>query len=131
MDKQLKKIRNWLLFGVIGLAILFLAVFVFVINTVEVKTSESTVEPTSGYANTKTEPKRNTAGQETEPEPEHQFTAPEIEMVFVEGGTFTMGNIEVIEESISKSSFHYRSKPAHKVTVSSFYIGKYEITQGQ
>ena len=40
-------------------------------------------------------------------------------MVFIEGGTFTMGSDDVYE------------KPAHKVTVSSFYIGKYEITQAQ
>lgn len=50
----------------------------------------------------------------------------EMEMVFVQGGTFKMGcaakkgnDCWVIE------------KPAHRVTLSSFYIGKYEVTQAQ
>jgi len=51
-----------------------------------------------------------------------------IEMVFVEGGTFTMG---WPPEEGEIRSFTERSKPAHQVTVSSFYIGKYEITQAQ
>lgn len=41
-------------------------------------------------------------------------------MVFVEGGTFTMGG----------DSFP-NSLPFHNVTVSSFYIAKYEVTVGQ
>ncbi len=41
-------------------------------------------------------------------------------MVFVQGGSFMMGNDE-------KS---YNEKPAHKITVSDFYIGQYEITVG-
>ncbi len=41
------------------------------------------------------------------------------ELVFVEGGTFTMGNND--EES--------SAKPIHQVTVDSFLIGKYEVTQ--
>jgi formylglycine-generating enzyme len=41
------------------------------------------------------------------------------EMVFVEGGTFQMGsNVGDLDE-----------KPVHQVTVSDFYIGKYEVTQ--
>ena len=42
------------------------------------------------------------------------------EMVFVKGGTFQMGSNEYIME-----------KPIHSVTVSDFYIGKYEVTQKQ
>jgi len=49
-----------------------------------------------------------------------------IEMVFVEGGTFTMGCTE--EQG---SDCYPDTKPAHTVTVSSFYIGKYEVTQAQ
>ncbi len=48
------------------------------------------------------------------------------EMVFVEGGTFTMG----ATEEIGYNAFR-NEKPEHKVTVSSFYIGKYEVTQAQ
>ena len=40
-------------------------------------------------------------------------------MVFVEGGTFTMGSNDGDSDE----------KPAHQVTVSSFYISKYEVTQ--
>ncbi|MCK4655223.1 MAG: SUMF1/EgtB/PvdO family nonheme iron enzyme, partial [Candidatus Cloacimonetes bacterium] len=39
-------------------------------------------------------------------------------MVFVQGGTFQMGSNENDDE-----------KPIHSVTVSDFYIGKYEVTQ--
>ncbi len=47
-------------------------------------------------------------------------------MVFVEGGTFTMGATE------EQGSDAYDSeKPAHRVTLSDFYIGKYEVTQAQ
>jgi len=40
-------------------------------------------------------------------------------MVFVEGGTFTMGSNDGGDDE----------KPTHKVTLSSFYISKYEVTQ--
>ena len=44
-------------------------------------------------------------------------------MVYVEGGTFTMG-------ATAEQKKTYKSeKPAHSVTLSSFYIGKYEVTQ--
>jgi formylglycine-generating enzyme required for sulfatase activity len=41
------------------------------------------------------------------------------EMVLVEGGTFNMGSADAKE----------KGKPAHAVTLSTFYIGKYEVTQ--
>ncbi|MBQ9076764.1 MAG: SUMF1/EgtB/PvdO family nonheme iron enzyme [Muribaculaceae bacterium] len=46
------------------------------------------------------------------------------DMVAVEGGTFTMG-----ATSEQGSSYYYNELPAHQVTVSDFYIGKYEVTQ--
>jgi formylglycine-generating enzyme required for sulfatase activity len=49
-----------------------------------------------------------------------------IEMVYVEGGTFMMGCTAEQEDDCKG-----REKPAHSVTLSSFYIGKYEITQIQ
>ena len=45
-------------------------------------------------------------------------------MVYVEGGTFTMG--ATTEQGSDASSDEY---PAHQVTLSSYYIGKYEVTQ--
>ena len=44
-----------------------------------------------------------------------------IDMVEIVGDTFSMGN----------DSGDGREKPAHDVTVSSFYMGKYEVTQKQ
>lgn len=49
---------------------------------------------------------------------------PEIEMVLVEGGTFTMGATP--EQG---SDAYDNEKPAHKVTLDSFYIGKFPVTQ--
>ena len=43
-------------------------------------------------------------------------------MVHVEGGTFQMGNSGYGNNS-------YAEQPDHQVTLSSFYIGKYEVTQ--
>ena len=45
-------------------------------------------------------------------------------MVYVEGGTFMMG-----ATSEQGSDAYDREKPAHQVTLSSFSIGKYEVTQ--
>ena len=43
------------------------------------------------------------------------------QMVFVNGGTFIMGN----------NKANTNEKPEHKVTLHDFYIGKYEVTQAQ
>jgi len=48
-----------------------------------------------------------------------------IEMIFVAGGAFTMGCT-----SDQGNDCYDDEKPAHDVTLSSFYIGKYEVTQG-
>ncbi len=48
-----------------------------------------------------------------------------FEMVKVAGGTFTMG------ASTSDSEADSDEKPAHRVTLSGYYIGKYEVTQKQ
>jgi formylglycine-generating enzyme required for sulfatase activity len=49
----------------------------------------------------------------------------EPEMVFVQGGTFRMGCTG------EQGSCEDDEKPVHEVTVSSFYMGKYEVTQAQ
>ena len=46
------------------------------------------------------------------------------EMVFVKGGTFTMGCTN------EQGKCENDEKPAHQVTLSDYYIGKYEVTQG-
>jgi len=45
----------------------------------------------------------------------------QLEMVFVEGGTFVMGN----------DAGNTDAKPAHQVKLTDFLIGKYELTQSQ
>ena len=61
------------------------------------------------------------------PKPAHkqpkrqQIGLPEIEMVYVEGGTFTMGATDGKAKD--------REKPAHRVTLDSFSIGKFLVTQ--
>jgi len=47
------------------------------------------------------------------------------EMVLVEGGTFSMGC------SDEQSDCSVAEYPLHEVTLSSFYIGKYEVTQAE
>jgi formylglycine-generating enzyme required for sulfatase activity len=51
---------------------------------------------------------------------------PAIEMVFVEGGTFTMGCTSEQGDDCDDDE-----RPAHQVTLSDFYIGKYEVTQAE
>jgi len=48
-----------------------------------------------------------------------------LEMIAVDGGSFTMG------ASDNDADCFDWEKPAHRVTVSDFYIGKYEVTQAQ
>ena len=50
-----------------------------------------------------------------------------LEMVHVAGGTFTMGNDEARGLKVNYDA----SRPEHRVTVGDFYIGRYEVTQGQ
>ncbi|MGC2964262.1 MULTISPECIES: SUMF1/EgtB/PvdO family nonheme iron enzyme [unclassified Paraburkholderia] len=51
------------------------------------------------------------------------------DMVFVKGGTFTMGDFgpQVTPEKLSFTS-QQENKPAHTVTLDSFSIGKYKVT---
>jgi formylglycine-generating enzyme required for sulfatase activity len=49
-----------------------------------------------------------------------------FEMVYVKGGTFTMGRSTAQDPDALD-----REKPTHTVALSDFYIGKYEVTQAQ
>ncbi len=71
--------------------------------------------------------------QDKEPEPAPKEEIAEADdvltrmykdMVYVEGGTFTMG--ATVEQGIDTED---DEKPAHQVTLSSFYICKHEVTQ--
>ncbi len=50
-------------------------------------------------------------------------TYPQDQKVFVKGGTFMMGSPD--------GEGYSRERPQHQVTVSDFYIGKYEVTNAQ
>ena len=50
-------------------------------------------------------------------------------MVYVEGGTFLMGRTSELSVFFDDDDLYDDDKPVHLVTVSSFYIGKYEVTQ--
>ncbi len=49
-----------------------------------------------------------------------------IDLVLVEGGTFTMG---ATPDLMALAQYDSDELPAHKVTLDSYYIGKYEVTQ--
>ena len=53
----------------------------------------------------------------------------DIEMIFVEGGTFTMGGSTL--GFIGWLNGDHNGKPAHQVTLNNYYIGKYPVTQKQ
>ena len=49
----------------------------------------------------------------------------DLKMVYVKGGTFQMG-----ATSEQGDDYYSDEKPVHEVTLSDYYIGKYEVTQG-
>jgi formylglycine-generating enzyme required for sulfatase activity len=56
------------------------------------------------------------------------LTAPDAnEMAFIPGGEFQMGDPNNLNDTYPDSDEH----PVHPVTLDSFYIGKYEVTNGQ
>jgi len=57
-----------------------------------------------------------------------QQDAVSIDMVLVKGGTFTMGIPASDRRRFTGKGTVW---PAHQVTLSDFYMGKYEVTQGQ
>jgi formylglycine-generating enzyme len=53
---------------------------------------------------------------------------PDIEMVFIKGDCYKMG---VRSEGLFRNQGQKDEKPVHKVCIDDFYMGKYEVTQGQ
>lgn len=60
------------------------------------------------------------------PEKENYVDAYAGPMIYVQGGTFTMG-----DDDGEADDGNSQDEPPHEVTVSDFYIGKYEITLGE
>jgi len=55
-----------------------------------------------------------------------------IDLVSVKGGTFRMGNAgNINSRRRDREEMPNSEWPAHNVTIRNFYIGKYEVTQGQ
>ena len=92
--------------------------------------------PTNGTSALKSSPVRLwiSLGPAEPPEPPNTPDDPTFEdtvvdgLVLVNGGTFQMG---CVEKQGAICDFHNNEKPVHDVTLSNFYIGKYEITQKQ
>lgn len=74
--------------------------------------------------------KSNSSGKGGTQQEPRTTTVPDVvkhvmdDMVWVEGGTFTMG-----ATSEQGSDAYNNEKPTHQVTLSGYYIGKYEVTQ--
>jgi len=79
--------------------------------------------------------------EEAHPVPTNDFA---IDMVFVQGGTFMMGCTSkqdnnklnslaslMVSQIVPNNDCVNNEQPAHQVTVSNYYIGKYEVTQAQ
>jgi len=94
----------------------FILVFLFIFLQVF---SFSQVNPLSG--NSKSFPKTSVKDHVS-----NSDKSTDIEMILVEGGTFTMGCT-----ALRKSDCISDEAPQHSVTLEGFYIGKYEITQLQ
>jgi formylglycine-generating enzyme required for sulfatase activity len=52
-------------------------------------------------------------------------------MVFVQGGTYTMGNLSGRDNAVSDGGTAISAFTAHPVTVGDFWIGDHEVTQGE
>jgi len=108
MNNQLENIRKWLILG--GIA--FFTVFVFAVMMI----------------NNSPKSDRKLFGQKDQP------VDPEIEMILVQGGTFWMGCTAEQGKDCEKEDVPSEVQneiPVHEVTVSSFYIAKFVITQAQ
>lgn len=97
-----------------------------------IKRQVSTVNATTKHKSTITKPKRNTINRGRSSFRQRRITEAECKqvinniinnMVLVDGGTFTMGG------AIEGNPDPQRILPEHKVTLSSYYIGKYEVTR--
>lgn len=85
----------------------------------EKKKAPKTEKTTSKKTKTKGKPSFSKSSGMTQSQKEHIIQQAIDDMVWVEGGTFTMGS----------NDGEINEKPTHQVTLSGFYISKYEVTQ--
>ncbi|MEM8527384.1 MAG: SUMF1/EgtB/PvdO family nonheme iron enzyme [Bacteroidota bacterium] len=100
----------------VGLGVL--ATLVLVLGIWGIKNFSNDAEPTSLQDDSVVENENNIPSSEIS-----SFDFPIPEMVFVEGGTFIMGCQDGRDSDCEENE-----KPAHKITLNNFYIGKYEVT---
>jgi formylglycine-generating enzyme required for sulfatase activity len=70
-----------------------------------------------------------TAQVSAAPAPRLEEPATGMEMLFAKGGCYQMGNI--YGDSKDADDERVAEVPVHEVCVDDFYIGKFEVTQGQ
>lgn len=94
------------------------------------KTQTTQRKETQQMKTTQAAPKKTQPARQAQQKPAASTSRPKLtlsnlmsNMVYVEGGTFTMG---ATSEQQSPDS---DEKPTHRVSLSSYYIGKYEVTQ--
>ena len=129
--------RKWLpwVVGVAVAAIAFVAVMLLQPKpqpAIEVPDDLITAVTQSDTVSADEQPVQQVAQQPQKPEPQQaqqqpqrpQSNLPDLAMVYVSGGMFTMG-----ATSEQGSDAENDEKPAHNVTLSGYYIGKYEVTQ--
>ncbi|AOW98591.1 Sulphatase-modifying factor protein [Moorena producens PAL-8-15-08-1] len=95
-----------------------LQTFNFEVATIELK-------PTRRWFTRKTEPIIKRHQQQADGFTEDLGNGVELEMVAMPGGTFVMGSPKTEE------GHRDRESPQHQVTVKSFFMGKYPVTQAQ
>ena len=108
VTKKAKIIRRWFYLFMVALCLL---TGIFVIRSLSSKPEEQAeLDKLTGTANN--------------PDEQVEFDKLTANMVYVPGGTFTMGATS--EQGVDVENDEY---PTHSVIISSFYICKYEVTQ--
>jgi formylglycine-generating enzyme required for sulfatase activity len=94
-------------------------------------------EPQTRQSNTRKERQEKQEEGKSHRESNSSRPTSPIEMVYVKGGTFTMGYTSENESCLLKwfkclsGDWYPDEEPAHRVAVSDFQLGRYEVTQTQ
>ena len=112
---------------IIGLLMFFLPIFAFAqgVGGQVRRPVKKQLESNTASIKKKQTQKKESERKSSKPSSESIIQRLINNMVFVEGGTFIMGATREQGGGV----LEYTSKPVHHVKLSSFYIGKYEVTQ--
>ncbi len=116
--------KKWFPFGIAG-AVVCIGLIIFVMFGNKNDTSDSNFDSIESKVSSETPPQN---GSEKLSKSSSGAIIQRLinNMVYVQGGTFTMG-----ATSEQGSDADSDEVPTHQVTLSSFFIGKYEVTQGE